>query len=74
MTYSFFELALFTVLFYGRLCKECKTVKTWNRTRIQGLLRHKSGRYYARMFTRGKEKWVSLGMNLFEIAKARMGT
>ena len=47
-------------------------VKTWNKTRIQGLLRHKSGAYYARIFAGGKEKWLSLKTNLFEVAKAQM--
>jgi hypothetical protein len=29
-------------------------MKTWERTRLQNLGRHKSGRYYARAFARGK--------------------
>jgi integrase len=52
-----------------------KTVKTWSTTRVQGLLRHnRSGRYYARLFSGGKEKWVSLGTTLFEVAKSKMET
>lgn len=55
--------------------KSQKTVKTWSKTRIQGLLRHNSsGRYYARLFAGGKEKWVSLKTTLFEVAKAKLGT
>jgi integrase len=50
------------------------TVKTWSKTRLQGLMRHKSGRYYARLFTGGKEKWISLETNLFEVAKNKMGS
>jgi integrase len=54
--------------------KMSKTVKTWSPTRVQGLLRHnRSGRYYARLFSGGKEKWVSLKTTLFEVAKAQMG-
>jgi hypothetical protein len=49
-------------------------VKTWNKTKVQGLLRHKSGVYYARLFVGGKEKWRSLKIPLLEIAKARMRT
>jgi integrase len=49
-------------------------VKTWNKTKIQGLVRHKSGTYYARLFIGGKEKWRSLKTTLLEIAKARMQT
>lgn len=55
--------------------KPRKTVKTWSATRVQGLLRHnRTGRYYARLFAGGKEKWVSLKTTLFEVAKAKMGT
>jgi integrase len=53
--------------------KSGKTVKTWSPTRVQGLLRHnKSGRYYARFFSGGKESWVPLDTTLFEVAKAKM--
>jgi hypothetical protein len=37
-------------------------------------MRHKSGRYYARLYSGGQEKWVSLKTTLFEIAKASLGT
>jgi integrase len=46
--------------------------KTWERTRIQNLLRHKSGRYYARTFAGGKEVWKSLKTRHFDVAKARL--
>ncbi len=49
-------------------------VKTWNKTKVQGLVRHKSGTYYARLFIGGKEKWRSLKTPLLEIAKAKMST
>jgi hypothetical protein len=32
-------------------------MKTWSKTKGQGLLRHKSGRYYARLYVGDKEKW-----------------
>jgi integrase len=55
--------------------KSGKTVKTWSPTRVQGLLRHnKSGRYYARFFAGGRERWVPLDTTLFEVAKSKMGT
>ena len=30
-------------------------IKTWEKTKVQFLVRHKSGRYYARLFLNGKE-------------------
>jgi integrase len=48
------------------------TVKTWNRTSIQNLVRHKSGRYYARVFANGKETWKSLKTDLLEVAKVKL--
>jgi hypothetical protein len=53
--------------FHGKI----NAVKTWTKTKIQGLLRHKSGRYYARLYVGDKEKWVSLHTNLLETAKSR---
>jgi integrase len=47
-------------------------MKTWNKTKVQGLMRHKSGRYYARVFVGDKEKWIPLKTNLLSVAKARM--
>jgi integrase len=49
-----------------------RSAKTWERTRIQNLLRHKSGRYYARTFAGGKEVWKSLKTVHFEVAQARL--
>jgi hypothetical protein len=34
-------------------------MKTWEKTREQNLVRHKSGRYYARTFNNNKEIWKS---------------
>lgn len=49
-----------------------KIRKTWFKTKVQGLVRHKSGVYYARLFVGGKEKWVSLKTRLIEVAKAKL--
>src|SRR5947209_10191674 len=49
------------------LVKQRKPTKTWERTRLQNLLRHKSGRYYARAFAGGKEVWRS-----FSVAEAKL--
>jgi hypothetical protein len=48
------------------------TVKTWERTRLQNLVRHKTGRYYARLFLNGKEIWKSLKTSHFSVAEARL--
>jgi integrase len=52
--------------------KQRKQTKTWERTRLQNLLRHKSGRYYARAFAGGKEVWKSLKTSHFSVAEARL--
>src|ERR1041384_2754369 len=50
------------------------TVKTWQKTRISNLVRHKSGRYYARAYGNGKEIWKSLKTSHFSVAKAKLAT
>jgi integrase len=52
--------------------KQRKPTKTWERTRLQNLLRHKSGRYYARAFAGGKEVWKSLKTSHFSVAEAKL--
>lgn len=53
--------------------KQHKTAKTtWERTRLQNLLRHKSGRYYARAFAGGKEVWKALKSSHFSVAEAKL--
>ncbi len=47
-------------------------VKTWNPTRVQNLVRHKSGRYYARIFANGKETWKSLKTDILEVARVKL--
>ena len=51
---------------------ERKQAKTWQTTRLQNLLRHKSGRYYARAFADGKEVWKSLKTSHFGVAEAKL--
>ena len=52
--------------------KQQKTDKTWQRTRHQNLLRHKSRRYYARAFAGGKEVWKSLKTSHLSVAQAKL--
>jgi integrase len=52
--------------------KQRKPTKTWAKTRLQNLLRHKSGRYYARAFAGGKEVWKSLRTSHFSVAEAKL--
>lgn len=46
--------------------------KTWQATRTQNLLRHKNGRYYARLFLNGKEIWKALKTSHFSVAEAKL--
>src|SRR5215471_19279436 len=48
------------------------TTKTWQKTKLQNLVRHKSGRYYARVYAGGKEVWKSLGTSHFSVAQAKL--
>src|SRR2546421_113934 len=52
--------------------RQSKLTKTWERTRLQNLIRHKSGRYYARAFADGKEVWKSLKTSHFSVAEAKL--
>ncbi len=52
--------------------KHDSAVKTWEKTKLQNLVRHKSGRYYARLFLNGKEIWKSLKTDHFSVATARL--
>ncbi len=52
--------------------KPRKSTKTWQKTRKPNLLRHKSGRYYARAFAGGKEVWQSLKTSHYSVAEARL--
>jgi integrase len=52
--------------------KADSTVKTWEKTRLQNMVRHKSGRYYARLFLNGKEIWKSLKTSHFSVAEAKL--
>src|SRR5438270_3026810 len=52
--------------------KPHKSTKTWTKTRKPNLLRHKSGRYYARAFAGGKEVWQSLKTSHYSVAEAKL--
>jgi integrase len=52
--------------------KPHKPTKTWQKTRKPNLLRHKSGRYYARAFAGGKEVWKSLKTSHYSVAQAKL--
>jgi integrase len=52
--------------------KQRKPTKTWEKTRLQNLVRHRSGRYYARAFAGGKEVWKSLKTSHFSVAEAKL--
>jgi integrase len=46
--------------------------KVWNKTGKENLVRHKSGRYYARVWSGGKEVWKSLRTSHLSVAQARL--
>jgi len=52
--------------------KPQKSRKTWTKTRKPNLLRHKSGRYYARAYAGGKEVWQSLRTSHYSVAEAKL--
>jgi integrase len=52
--------------------KQRKPAKTWKSTRLQNLIRHKSGSYYARAFAGGKEVWKSLKTSHFSVAESKL--
>src|SRR5205809_5693604 len=49
-----------------------KPRKTWEKTRLQHLMRHRSGRYYARVYANGKEVWEPLKTSHFQVAQAKL--
>jgi integrase len=52
--------------------RDQKPAKTWQKTRHQNLIRHKSGRYYARAYAGGKEVWQSLKTSHLSVAQAKL--
>lgn len=50
-----------------------KAAKRWTKTKVENLVRHQSGVYYARLAIGGKETWRSLKTPLLEVAKAKLG-
>jgi len=56
-----------------RLVKNSKTAQRWEKTRLQNLVRHqRTGGYYARFFSGGKEIWKALKTTHFSVAEARL--
>jgi len=58
------------VVFYQAM-KQQKPTKTSEKTRLQYLVRNRSGRYYARVYVGGKEVWKSLAASHFSVAQAK---
>jgi integrase len=52
--------------------QKSETPETWQKTSVQNLVRHKTGRYYARAYSGGKEIWKSLKTSAISVAKARL--
>lgn len=46
-------------------------LKTWQRTKTPGLLKHRSGLYYARLRIGGKPKFIPLETDIGEVARSR---
>ncbi len=66
-----FQLARSTVSFLGHPMCAQGIVKTWLKTNVGNLVKHRSGGYYARLYVGGKERWTSLRTKVLEVAKAR---
>lgn len=49
-----------------------KSGKTWSKTSVQNLVKHRSGAYYSRLFIGGKERWKSLRTTVLEVARVRL--
>ena len=52
--------------------KPRKCTETWQKTRKPNLLRHKSGRYYARALAGSKEVWKSPKTSHYSVAQAKL--
>jgi hypothetical protein len=51
--------------------KTVNAPKYWEKTRLNNLVRHTNGRYYARLYRNGKEKWQSLKTSHFSVAEVK---
>lgn len=58
--------------FYGVGMNTATAPKFWEKTRLNNLVRHTNGRYYARLYVRGKEIWKSLKTTHFSVAEAKL--
>ena len=63
---------IFTVIFYGQPYEGMQIHQNMAKTRKLNLLRHKSGRYYARAFAGSKEVWKSLKTTHYGVAEAKL--
>src|SRR5215813_2236250 len=61
-----------TAIFYGVAVNTDTAPKYWEKTRLNNLVRHTNGRYYARLYRNGKEKWQSLKTTHFSVAEAKL--
>jgi integrase len=61
-----------TVFFYGVVVNADTAPKYWEKTRHNNLVRHTNGRYYARLYRNGKEKWQSLKTTHYSVAEAKL--
>ena len=59
-------------MFYGQGMGRPNSVKTWSKTSVSNLVRHRNGGYYARLFRNGKESWKSLKTKVLEVAKSKL--
>ena len=61
-----------TVVFSGVAVNADTAPKYWEKTRLNNMVRHTNGRYYARLYHNGKEIWKSLKTTLFSVAEAKL--
>lgn len=66
-----FKLARSTVSFLGHPMCAQGIVKTWLKTNVENLVKHRSGGYYARLCAAGKERWKSLRTTVLESGKGQ---
>jgi hypothetical protein len=63
---------MFTVIFYGQPYETVQIHENMAENPQAYLLRHKSGRYYARAFAGGKAVWKSFKTSYYSVAEAKL--
>jgi len=63
---------MFTVIFYGQPFETVQIHENMAENPQAYLLRHKSGRYYARAFAGGKAVWKSFETSYYSVAEAKL--